>query len=608
MAEDIIPPPGSQQMPVTRTQPAAIGPLYPLVPPNPEDGQELYIEKCAPCHGVTGQGDGPQASQLPNPVKAIGSVDLARQSTPVDWYTQVTRGNLERFMPPFPSLSDRQRWDLVVYVYSLSAPALGIAQGAELFQTHCASCHGERGRGDGPKAASLSKPPANFTDQAFMAEKSTAAFFMAIEVGIPPDMPDFGDLLTEDDRWALADFVRTLTFAIPEEPGPTGVPQTSVETSEPVETATESASGAHTSSVTGEVINASGDLPADIVATLHGYDDMREVFTQTTTLQQDSSFVFQDVEMHPGRIFIVTVEYDQTTYGGSDVGSFQPGEATLDLPVVIFETTTDRSILTVDRLHLFLEFVDAQTLRVGQLYIISNLSDKTLVAAEEGQATVNFTLPEGATRLEIQDGVLGGRFVQTPDGFGDTIPISPGIGNYQILFSFEMSYDRKLELVQPVPLTVTSVVIMIPEGNIKIESDLLQDGGTTDVQGTTYHVYNSGSLASGDDLRLTITGNPVGGGPSISAGSDNSLVIGLGVFGFAFIVTGVWLYQRTRVTVEEDEAKSPAALSSDSPENVENLMDAILALDDLFQAGQLPEEAYRQRRAELKARLKELLD
>ena len=36
-------------------------------------------------------------------------------------------------------------------------------------------------------------------------------------------------------------------------------------------------------------------------------------------------------------------------------------------------------------------------------------------------------------------------------------------------------------------------------------------------------------------------------------------------------------------------------------------MDAIIALDDLYRAGDLPEEAYQQRRAELKAKLKELL-
>jgi hypothetical protein len=36
-------------------------------------------------------------------------------------------------------------------------------------------------------------------------------------------------------------------------------------------------------------------------------------------------------------------------------------------------------------------------------------------------------------------------------------------------------------------------------------------------------------------------------------------------------------------------------------------MDAIIALDDLYRAGQLPEDAYLTRRGELKARLKELM-
>ena len=37
-------------------------------------------------------------------------------------------------------------------------------------------------------------------------------------------------------------------------------------------------------------------------------------------------------------------------------------------------------------------------------------------------------------------------------------------------------------------------------------------------------------------------------------------------------------------------------------------MDAILALDDLYQEGELPEDAYLKRRAELKESLKELLE
>ncbi|MGW8251213.1 MAG: c-type cytochrome, partial [Anaerolineales bacterium] len=118
LAEDITPPPGAVQAPVSQTEPPPVnGPLYPLVPPNSENGAAIYAEKCAPCHGQTGLGDGPRSAQLPNPVTAIGSAEVARQATPARWYTQVTQGNLERFMPPFSSLSDRERWDVVAYAF-----------------------------------------------------------------------------------------------------------------------------------------------------------------------------------------------------------------------------------------------------------------------------------------------------------------------------------------------------------------------------------------------------------------------------------------------------------------------------------------------------------
>ena len=69
LAEDITPPPGAQQ-PVVQasTQEAPTGPLYPLVPPDPAAGAANFAEKCAPCHGDTGLGDGPSASELPVPV------------------------------------------------------------------------------------------------------------------------------------------------------------------------------------------------------------------------------------------------------------------------------------------------------------------------------------------------------------------------------------------------------------------------------------------------------------------------------------------------------------------------------------------------------------
>jgi hypothetical protein len=75
----------------------------------------------------------------------------------------------------------------------------------------------------------------------------------------------------------------------------------------------------------------------------------------------------------------------------------------------------------------------------------------------------------------------------------------------------------------------------------------------------------------------------------------------------ALVVPGVLLWRRTRSSAAEDEPEDevPAVEPEPSMESVETLMDAIIALDDLYGAGQLPEDAYLKRRADLMARLQE---
>jgi mono/diheme cytochrome c family protein len=46
---------------------------------------------------------------------------------------------------------------------SAQPPSAQAPSGAALFERHCASCHGAEGRGDGPLASALSRPPADLT-------------------------------------------------------------------------------------------------------------------------------------------------------------------------------------------------------------------------------------------------------------------------------------------------------------------------------------------------------------------------------------------------------------------------------------------------------------
>ena len=127
LAEDVTPPPGMEAPPPSLDTPAPrptatpLGPVFPTEPPDPNQGAPIYAEKCAPCHGETGMGDGPDSAMLQNQVAALGDAELARVSTPADWFRMVTQGDLSKFMPPFSSLNESQRWDVIAYLFTLSA-------------------------------------------------------------------------------------------------------------------------------------------------------------------------------------------------------------------------------------------------------------------------------------------------------------------------------------------------------------------------------------------------------------------------------------------------------------------------------------------------------
>ncbi|MDI6693832.1 MAG: c-type cytochrome [Anaerolineales bacterium] len=617
LAADVTPPPGYTAPPEDQSSaPAVSGVVFPLVPPDASKGAAIYVEKCAPCHGSAGMGDGPNAASLPNPVTALASPQVARAAAPASWFTIVSQGNLERFMPPFRSLSDRERWDVVAYAFSLSVSPAEVEQGAEIYAAQCAACHGDRGKGDGAQAAGMSVP--DLTDQERMSVKSAADLFEVISNGSGAQMPAFSDKLSEDERWALTAFLRSLTFVSAGEQA-SAVASPTVAASRPtIETPVapqptsdvfpEASTITPTlalGSVGGLVADASGEpAQAGLMVNLHAFDQMQLVYTATATTNEEGAYLFSDLEMPAGRAFLTTLDYEGVIYG-SDVAVAEEGAARLDLPITIYKSTSDTSALSVDRLHYFFEFVDEQTLRVLELYIISNSGDKTIIAPQEGEPVLRFTLPPGASNLQFESGQLGERYIQTADGFGDTLPIRPGAGNYQVLYSYELPYDRKLELSRPVALHTQAVVILVPEDGIKIKGDELEDAGTREIQGLQYHMYNRSAISPGGELRLTITGKPSDGSPTLALGSQSNLFIGIAAFGVTLILAGAWLFSRNRQIGVES---SPAATAAEPPQNAESIMDAILALDDLYQEGKLPEEAYIQRRAELKQQLKDLME
>ncbi len=86
-----------------------------------------------------------------------------------------------------------------------------LARGAEIYAAQCATCHGDFGNGDGPGGTALDPAPAPIAHTGQMM--SDAYLFWRITEGgatFETGMIPYKDILDEDARWDVINFVRAL--------------------------------------------------------------------------------------------------------------------------------------------------------------------------------------------------------------------------------------------------------------------------------------------------------------------------------------------------------------------------------------------------------------
>ncbi|MBI3509174.1 MAG: cytochrome c [Bacteroidetes bacterium] len=90
----------------------------------------------------------------------------------------------------------------------VAADENSINAGKLIYSPQCKSCHGSKGKGDGPKAADFDVSVGDFTSENFRSQ-SDGAIFWKIGEGKKP-MPAFKGKLSDDQRWNLVNYIRTL--------------------------------------------------------------------------------------------------------------------------------------------------------------------------------------------------------------------------------------------------------------------------------------------------------------------------------------------------------------------------------------------------------------
>ncbi len=228
-------------------------------------GHLVYNVRCATCHGVKGEGNGPASNFLKTPPRDFTQLKFKLRSTDyfpsgLDLFRSITVGFPAYGMPRFDYLPEEDRWALVHYVKKLAEDgwierfrikegedfdpeeateiaaelmtpgdlvAMGteiaadegsLARGKELYAESCLKCHGESGRGDGPSAANLEDSWGHPTDPRDFGEARVfrkggwrpvdTVRMTRLGIGGTP-MPAHPDM-KEDEAWDLTRYVHEL--------------------------------------------------------------------------------------------------------------------------------------------------------------------------------------------------------------------------------------------------------------------------------------------------------------------------------------------------------------------------------------------------------------
>lgn len=83
-----------------------------------------------------------------------------------------------------------------------------VKEGKDLYNQHCKSCHGAKGKGDGPKAEKIDISCNDFTKPE-MKNVTDGEWFWKITDGRKP-MPSYKEKLSDSERWKIINYMRSL--------------------------------------------------------------------------------------------------------------------------------------------------------------------------------------------------------------------------------------------------------------------------------------------------------------------------------------------------------------------------------------------------------------
>lgn len=207
-------------------------------------GRKIYMETCSVCHGDRGQGAMWAGGNLAKPPRAFTPHDSKTELTLERIMAAVTHGVPGTAMASFATqLKKTDIEEVSAYVRKVfvepgiadisgtrahggkraedkPAPAVdmtlplpkklvgNVDRGRRFYEASCATCHGVKGDGQGPRAYFIRPKPANFLDPVTRSTLNRPAIFAATAAGKPAtEMPAWDKVINDQQIADVAEYV-----------------------------------------------------------------------------------------------------------------------------------------------------------------------------------------------------------------------------------------------------------------------------------------------------------------------------------------------------------------------------------------------------------------
>ena len=265
-------------------------------------------------------------------------------------------------------------------------------------------------------------------------------------------------------------------------------------------------------------------------------------------------------------------------------------------------------------------------IHIGEFLTFTNTGNTSFVGSASPSngmpmGLLRFSLPPNATNLTTGVGFFNSGIIQVNSGFASTATVPPG--QSQFAFTFEVPYTgHDYTFAYKAEYPTAQVVALVPPDTLVENSPGMQAQGIVNAFGARYQVFAHNNATSATQMSIHLWDLPTPGEQQYLNAQQLQLVVGI-LASVIFLLLVVYLLRgdlavalglvpaqalaqsRKREALEMKSARRASATQRESARK--RLLQQLLSLEKSHASGDLPDGAFREQAAQIRAELRALI-